>query len=65
MTTPLLMVLIVAGFGVLALLLNLWTVNRAEAVEKRIRKMLWDDGMLCPLCGDHYQRTECSPRRIE
>lgn len=57
-------ILVAAAFGIAVILVNLWTMKRAEAVEQRIRKMLWEDGMLCPLCGDHYQRTECGPRQI-
>lgn len=58
---PLTWVLITAVFCVLTVMLNLWTLNRAEKVEERIKRMLFEDGMLCPLCGDHYRRTECSP----
>lgn len=52
-------VLVTAGFCIAVILLNLWTLKRAEKVEARVKYMLAEDHRLCPLCGDHYKDEVC------
>ena len=57
-------VLAVCAFSIAVLLLNLWTMKRAERVEERIKAHLLGGQMLCPLCGDHLTSSDCSTRRM-
>lgn len=52
-------ILVTAALCVGVILLNLWTMKRAEKVEERIKHMLSENQMLCPLCGDHYRDSVC------
>lgn len=53
-------ILVTCAMCVGTILINLWTMHRAERVEERIKRRLAEEQLLCPLCGDHYQQTDCT-----